>query len=86
MQYPCTLKNIFYSNEPVLPPSCHLRTNPTYGNVLIHFIDKTLALVVTVEIVKEVVGPVTVESLDDDEGEELGDNEDKNCEENEIIE
>ena len=57
-----------------------------FGNVLIHFIDKTLALVVTVEIVKEVVGPVTVESLDDDEGEELGDNEDKNCEENEMIE
>ena len=38
------------------------------------------------EILKEPVGPEAVESLDDDEDEELGDTEDENCEDNEIIE
>ena len=37
------------------------------------------------EILKEPVGPETVESLDD-EDEEPGDTEDENCEDNEIIE
>ena len=37
------------------------------------------------EILKELVGPVAVESLDDDEGEKLGDTEDENCKDNEII-
>ena len=37
------------------------------------------------EILKELVGPEAVESLDDDEGEKLGDTEDENCEDNEII-
>ena len=38
------------------------------------------------EILKELVCPEAVESLDDDEDEELGDTEDENCEDNEIIE
>ena len=37
------------------------------------------------EILKELVGPEAVESLDDDEGEKLGDTEDENCKDNEII-
>ena len=37
------------------------------------------------EILKEPVGPETIESLDDEDG-EPGDNEDENCEDNEIIE
>ena len=38
------------------------------------------------EILKELVGPEAVESLDDDEDEKLGDTEDENCEDKEIIE
>ena len=38
------------------------------------------------EILKELVCPEAVECLDDDEDEELGDTEDENCEDNEIIE
>ena len=38
------------------------------------------------EILKEPVGPEAVESLNDDEDEELGDTTDENCEHNEIIE
>ena len=37
------------------------------------------------EILKELVGPEAVESLDDDEDEKLGDTEDENCEDKEII-
>ena len=38
------------------------------------------------EILKELMGPEAVQSLDDDEDEELGDTEDENCEDDEIIE
>ena len=38
------------------------------------------------EILKEFVVIEAVECLDDNEGEELGDTEDENCEDNEIIE
>ena len=38
------------------------------------------------EILKEFVGPEAVESLDDEEDEELGDTEDGNCEDNETTE
>ena len=38
------------------------------------------------EILKELVCPEAVESLDDDEDEQLGDTEDENCEDDEIIE
>ena len=38
------------------------------------------------EILKELVGPEAVESLYDDEDEKLGDTEDENCEDKEIIE
>ena len=38
------------------------------------------------EILKEFVGLDAVESLDDDEDEELGDTQNENCNDNEIIE
>ena len=38
------------------------------------------------EILKELVGPEAVESLYDDEDEKLGDTEDENCEDKEIVE
>ena len=37
------------------------------------------------EILKELVGPEGVDSVDDNEDVELGDTEDENCEDNEII-
>ena len=37
------------------------------------------------EILKELVGPEVVDSLHDNEVEELDDTEDENCEDNEII-
>ena len=52
MQYPCTLKsNIYHSNKRGPPPFFYLVTNPVLGHVLIHSVDKTHALVVTVELV-----------------------------------
>ena len=38
------------------------------------------------EILKELMSPEAVESLDDDEDEELGDIGDENCQDNDIIE
>ena len=38
------------------------------------------------EILKELMSPEAVESLDDDEDEELGDTGDENCQDNDIIE
>ena len=38
------------------------------------------------EILKELMSPEGVESLDDDEDEELGDTGDENCQDNDIIE
>ena len=38
------------------------------------------------EILKELLGPEAVEFLNNNEDEELGDTEDENCEDNEIIE
>ena len=38
------------------------------------------------EIVKELMSPETVESLDDNEDEELGDTRNENCQDNDIIE
>ena len=51
IQYnPYTLKsNIYHSSKREPPPFFHLDTNPVFGHVLIHSIDKTHVLVVTVE-------------------------------------
>ena len=37
------------------------------------------------EILRELVVPEAVETIDDDEGEKLGDTQDENCEDKEII-
>ena len=51
IQYPCTLKsNICHSNKQGPPPFFYLDTNPLLGHFLIHSVDKTNALVLTVEL------------------------------------
>ena len=52
IQYPCTLKNIYYSNKRGPSPFFHSDTTLVLGHVLVHFVDKTLALVVTVELIQ----------------------------------
>ena len=52
IQYPCTLKsNIYHSNKRGPPPCFHLDTNPVLGHALIHSVDKTHVLFVTVELI-----------------------------------
>ena len=51
IQYPHTLKNnIYLSNNWGPLPFVHSDTNPVLGQVLVHSIDKTHLLVVTVEL------------------------------------
>ena len=52
IQYPCTLKrNIYQSNKQWTPSFFHLHTNLVLGHVLIHSVDKSHVLVVTVELI-----------------------------------
>ena len=49
IQYPRTIKNnIYYSSKQISPPFFHLDTNPV---ILIHSLDKTHVLVITVELI-----------------------------------
>ena len=51
IQYPCTLKiNIYHLNKQRPPPFFHPDTNPLIGHTLVHSVDKTHVLVVTVEL------------------------------------
>ena len=52
IQYPRTLKNnIYHSNKRRPPPFFHLDTNPVIGHALVHSVDKTHVLVVTVDLI-----------------------------------
>ena len=52
MQYPHTLKNnSYHSNKRGPPPLFHLDTNLVLAQVLVHSVEKTHVLVVTVELV-----------------------------------
>ena len=52
IQYPRTLKNsIYHSNKRGPPPFFHLDTNPVIGHALVHSVDKTQVLVVTVDLI-----------------------------------
>ena len=52
IQYVCTLtSNIYHSNKRGPPRFFHLDTSPVLGHVLIHSVDKTYVLVVTVELI-----------------------------------
>ena len=52
IQYPRTLKNnIYYSSKRIPPPFFHSDTNPVFCHVLIHSLDKTHVLVVTVKLI-----------------------------------
>ena len=52
IQYSCILKNnIYYRNKQVSPPFFHSDINPVLGHVLVHSVDKTHVLVVTVELI-----------------------------------
>ena len=52
IQYPRTLKNnIYHSNKGGQPPFFHLDTNPVIGHALVHSVDKTHVLVVTVDLI-----------------------------------
>ena len=51
IQYPCTLKShIYHSNKQGPPPFFHLDTSPVLGHVVVHSLDKTHVLIVTVEL------------------------------------
>ena len=51
-QYPHTLKNIIYYSDKWEPPTFfHLDTNPVLDHILVHSVNKTHALLVTVELV-----------------------------------
>ena len=57
IQYPRILKNnIYHSNKGGPPPLFHSDTNPVIGQVLIHSIDKTHILVVTMKLNKYQLG------------------------------
>ena len=43
--------NIYYSNKRGPPPFFHLDTNPVLAHVLVHSVDKTHCLVVTMELI-----------------------------------
>ena len=52
MQYPCTLKNnIYHSNKWRPPLFLHLNTNPVIGHALVHSVNKTHVLDVTVDLI-----------------------------------
>ena len=52
IQCPRTLKNnIYHSNKRGQPPFFHLDTNPILGYALVHSVDKTHVLVVTVDLI-----------------------------------
>ena len=52
MQYPCIFKNnIYHSNKWRPPLFLHLNTNPVIGHALVHSIDKTHVLDVTVDLI-----------------------------------
>ena len=52
IQYPCTRKNnIYFSNKRGTPPCFHPDTNPAIGHALVHSINKSHVLVVTVELI-----------------------------------
>ena len=52
IQYPRTLTiNIYHSNKWGPPLFLHLDTNPVIGHALVHSVDKTHVLVVTVELI-----------------------------------
>ena len=52
IKYPHTLKNnIYHSNKREPPPFFHLVTNTAIDHVLVHSVDKTYVLVVTVELI-----------------------------------
>ena len=52
IQYPRTQNNnIYYSNKQWAPTFCHSDTNPVFGHVLVHFVDKVLVLVAAVELI-----------------------------------
>ena len=52
MQYSRTLTiNIYHSNKWGPPLFLHLDTNPVIGHALVHSVDKTHVLVVTVELI-----------------------------------
>ena len=52
IQYPRTLKNnIYRSNKRGTPPCSHPNTNPVIGHALVHSVDKTHDLIVTVELI-----------------------------------
>ena len=52
IQCPRTLKNnIYHSNKRGQPPFFHLDTNPIIGYALVHSVDKTHVLVVTVDLI-----------------------------------
>ena len=51
MQYPHTLKNIYHYNKWGPAPLFHSDTNPVLGHVLVHSVDKTRFLVVTLELI-----------------------------------
>ena len=52
IQYSRTLKiNIYHSNKWGPPLFLHLDTNPVIGHALVHSVDKTHVLVVTVELI-----------------------------------
>ena len=52
IQYPRTLKNNIYSSNKWGPPLfLHLGTSPVIGHTLVHSVDKTHVLVVTVDLI-----------------------------------
>ena len=52
IQYPHTVKNnIYHSKKLGPPPFFHSDTNPQLGQVLVHSVDKTHILVVTVKLI-----------------------------------
>ena len=52
IQYPCILRNnIYHSNKRGPTPFFHQDTNPLIGHALVHSVDKTHVLVVTVELI-----------------------------------
>ena len=52
IQYPRTLRNnIYHSEKQGTPSFFHPDTNPVIAHALVHFVDKTHILVVTVEVI-----------------------------------
>ena len=52
IEYPRTLKSyIYYSNKRRPPPSFHPDTSPVIGHTVVHSVDKTHVLAVTMELI-----------------------------------